>query len=144
MCFSTYAWYAIRHHTWRAVREAWQVEGCQAVERTPDGLGEWVSAWETGEQQGIEASMNSLPERQREVLRLAYGLEGERPHSLADIGRMWEISRERVRQLRNDALVLLRLPAFSVGLRQVCYQNNRQAYLRAERLNRAWQRGVRR
>jgi RNA polymerase sigma factor (sigma-70 family) len=142
--FSTYAWIAIVHHIWRAVREAWQLEGWQAARRSPDGLSGLVSAWETSElQQALREGLNGLPERRRQVIRLAYGLEGECPHSLAEIGRLWGISRERVRQLRNDALVLLRLPVFSVRLRQLYEQNDRQAYRRAERLNRVWQRGRR-
>ena len=144
ICFSTYAWIAIRNHIWRAVRNAWQVAAWQVARRTPDELSALVSAWEASElQQGLREGLNGLPERRRQVIVLAYGLEGERPHSLAEIGRLWGISRERVRQLRNDTLVLLRLPGRSVRLRRLYEQNNRQAYRRAERLNRAWQRGKR-
>ena len=142
--FSTYAWIAIRHHIWHAVRDAWQVAGWQAALRTPDGLSALVSAWEASElQQALREGLNGLPERRRQVMVLAYGLAGGKPHSLAEIGRLWGISRERVRQLRNDALVLLRLPVFSVRLRHLYEHHDRPAYRRAERLNRAWQRGRR-
>jgi len=142
--FSTYAWIAIRNHIWQTVRDAWQVAGWQAALRSPDGLSGVVSAWEASElQQGLREGLNGLPERRRQVIRLAYGLEGQPPHRLAEIGRLWGISRERVRQLRNDALVLLRLPVLSVRLRQLYEHNDRLAYRRAERLNRAWQRGKR-
>src|SRR3990170_5835863 len=127
ICFSTYAWIAIRNHIWRAVRDAWQVAAWQVARRTPDELSALVSAWEASElQQGLREGLNGLPERRRQVIVLAYGLEGESPHSLAEMGRMWGISRERVRQLRNDTLVLLRLPGRSVRLRRVDGEKKRQ------------------
>jgi len=142
--FSTYAWCAIRNRMWGAVGEAWQVEGWLAAMRTLDGLSASVLVWEAAElQQALREGLSCLPEKRRRVILLAYGLEGEKPHSLAAIGRMWGVSRERVRQLRNDALVMLRLPALSVRLRRLHEQNERQSYRRAERLNRAWQRGKR-
>ena len=49
-----------------------------------------------------------------------------------------------MRQLHNDALVLLRLPALSMRLRSLCEQDSRQAYQQARSLNRAWQRSQRR
>ena len=85
-----------------------------------------------------------LPTRLRQLVRLAYGLDGQGVHSLAEIGRQWGISRERVRQLRNNALVLLRLPALSQPVRFLCEQDSRAAYHRALALNRAWQRSQRR
>ena len=57
---------------------------------------------------------------------------------LAAIGQLYGLSRERVRQMRNDALALLRLPALSGRLRRLCDQSDRAAYQRAQALNRAW------
>jgi len=54
------------------------------------------------------------------------------------------LSRERLRQLRNDGLMLLRLPALSLQLRSLCEQNSREAYREALRMNQAWQRSQRR
>ena len=79
-----------------------------------------------------------LPERSYQVIVAAYGLDGQPPLSLAAIGRLYGLSRERVRQIRNDALVLLRLPALSGRLRRLCDQTDRAAYQRAQALNRAW------
>jgi len=80
----------------------------------------------------------------RRLIRLAYGLDGPGPYSLAEIGRGWSLSRERVRQLRNTALGLLRLPVLSMRLRSLCERDSRAAYLLARTLNRTWQRRQRR
>ena len=77
-------------------------------------------------------------------LHEAYGLDGQGTYCLAEIGREWGLSRERMRQLRNDALVLLRLPALSMQLRSLCERDSRQAYQQALALNRTWQRSQRR
>jgi RNA polymerase primary sigma factor len=49
-----------------------------------------------------------LPERQRRVLVRRYGLDGEKPSTLADLSEELEISRERVRQLQREAEQALR------------------------------------
>jgi len=49
-----------------------------------------------------------LPERQRRVLDRRYGLDGEKPSTLADLSEELEISRERVRQLQREAERALR------------------------------------
>ncbi len=49
-----------------------------------------------------------LGEQERTVLKLRFGLEGQRRHTLADIGRTLQVSRERVRQVELGALRKLR------------------------------------
>jgi RNA polymerase primary sigma factor len=53
-------------------------------------------------------SVNRLPERQRRVLVRRYGLDGEKPATLADLSEELEVSRERVRQLQREAERALR------------------------------------
>ena len=48
-----------------------------------------------------------MPDRDREVLRLRYGLDGGEPHSLASVGRELGLTRERVRQIEAGALAHL-------------------------------------
>ena len=52
--------------------------------------------------------LEQLPELQRKVLRLRYGMDGEDPMSLTGIGRIIGISRDRVRNLERDGLAGLR------------------------------------
>ena len=54
---------------------------------------------------------------------------------LAAIGKQMGVSGERVRQMRNEALVLLRLPALSIRLRSLCERDSRQAYRQARQVN---------
>ena len=53
--------------------------------------------------------LSQLNEREQRILRLRFGLEGNEPLTLAEIGRQINVSRERVRQLEAKALMKLRL-----------------------------------
>ncbi len=50
-----------------------------------------------------------LNEREQKIMRLRFGLDGEEPLTLAEIGRQINVSRERVRQLEAKAILKLRL-----------------------------------
>ena len=52
--------------------------------------------------------LSHLTDQERQVLELRFGLEGEERHTLAEIGRMLDVSRERVRQVELKALRKLR------------------------------------
>ena len=56
----------------------------------------------------VEAAMAPLTDREREVLRLRYGLGSGREHTLEEVGRRLAITRERVRQIETRALAKLR------------------------------------
>jgi len=56
----------------------------------------------------IERAIATLPARDAKVLRLYFGLDGGREHTLEEIGSMLGVTRERVRQLRDRALKRLR------------------------------------
>jgi RNA polymerase primary sigma factor len=56
----------------------------------------------------VERAMAPLNEREREVMRLRFGLGTEREHTLEEIGRRLSITRERVRQLEAQALKKMR------------------------------------
>lgn len=56
----------------------------------------------------IEQALTTIPARDAKVLRLYFGLDGGREHTLEEIGGMLGVTRERVRQLRDRALKRLR------------------------------------
>ncbi len=75
------------------------------ADEMPDTEEEAMNRFLTDE---IEAALNTLPPRDAKVLRLYFGLEGGREHTLEEIGSMLGVTRERVRQLRDRALKRLR------------------------------------
>ncbi|WP_214071798.1 RNA polymerase sigma factor RpoD/SigA [Mucilaginibacter sp. dw_454] len=58
--------------------------------------------------QEIRRSLGSLAEREREVLVLIFGLNGVASHSLEEVGEKYNLTRERVRQIKDKALNRLR------------------------------------
>jgi RNA polymerase primary sigma factor len=52
--------------------------------------------------------LGSLPDRDAQVLRLRFGLAGEEPMTLQEVGKRLNLTRERVRQIERDALARLR------------------------------------
>ena len=79
-----------------------------------------------------------LPEPLQEVVVVFYGLDGGPPRTLAALGSWFGVTGEMVRVWRNEALVRLRMPLYSSHLRQLCGQDSRTAYARAQALNGAW------
>ena len=67
--------------------------------------------------QEIRAALASLPAREAEVIRLYYGLDREVPLTLEEIGVTLDLTRERVRQIKEMALARLRRLATRRGLR---------------------------
>ena len=65
-------------------------------------------AMETFLSEEVEQALRTLPPRDAKVLRLYFGLDGGREHTLEEIGGMLGVTRERVRQLRDRALKRLR------------------------------------
>jgi RNA polymerase primary sigma factor len=59
---------------------------------------------EAVEERGIEHALVKLPDEERKVVRLRFGLGGEQPAALSEAGRRLGISGERVRQLEQRAL----------------------------------------
>jgi RNA polymerase sigma factor (sigma-70 family) len=138
--FSTYAYTAIMKYVWAAVK------GERRRLRREVPLANLVVYWyQTGadpawlrDQQEISQSLlalvNRLPGRLRRIIVAYYGLEGDEPQNLQAIGQQLGLTGERVRQLRNEALVWLRQPAHSQELRSLLARHNQQQYELADRL----------
>ena len=60
--------------------------------------------------------LDTLPSRERAILRMRFGLEGMQPHTLNEVGQELGLSRERVRQIERGALERMRAPAAAGGL----------------------------
>ena len=67
----------------------------------------------------LRAAMDSLNERERHVLELRFGLAGAHPLTLEEIGREFQLTRERIRQIEAKALARLRHPATPCNRRQL-------------------------
>ncbi|MGH3030031.1 MAG: sigma-70 family RNA polymerase sigma factor [Gaiellaceae bacterium] len=63
--------------------------------------------------------LGSLSLRERRVLELRYGLDGQHPRTLDEVGRTFNVTRERVRQIENQSLKKLQALAESQKLRDV-------------------------
>jgi RNA polymerase sigma factor (sigma-70 family) len=57
--------------------------------------------------EGIDDALAALPERQRRVIELRFGLHGGQPRTLDEVGRTFGVTRERIRQIENDMLKTL-------------------------------------
>ncbi len=56
----------------------------------------------------VKSVLATLPEREAEVIRLYFGLDGEYPMTLEEIGEKFNLTRERVRQIKEKAIRRLR------------------------------------
>ncbi|MGW7575079.1 RNA polymerase sigma factor [Streptomyces sp. NPDC054765] len=65
----------------------------------------------------LDAVLSTLGERERKVVQLRYGLADGRPRTLEEIGRIFGVTRERIRQIESKTLGKLRDHAFADQLR---------------------------
>jgi RNA polymerase primary sigma factor len=63
--------------------------------------------------------LGTLSSRERQVLELRYGLDGQHPRTLDEVGRTFNVTRERIRQIENQCLKKLRALADAGKLRDV-------------------------
>jgi len=56
----------------------------------------------------IERALSTLSNREASIIRLYYGLNGKHPHTLEEIGEEFELTRERVRQIKEKAIKRLK------------------------------------
>jgi RNA polymerase primary sigma factor len=68
-------------------------------------------------QESIEEVLSTLTEKESNVIKYRFGLNGERPHSLKEIGDKYNLTKERIRQIEKKAISRLRHPSRSQKLR---------------------------
>ena len=73
----------------------------------------------TMRKEALRAILGTLSQRERRVLELRYGLDGEQPKTLDEVGRTFNVTRERIRQIENQCLKKLRALADAAKLREV-------------------------
>ncbi len=80
---------------------------------TPDPF---LVAAEGSARRHLESAMCLLDDRERQVIRLRYGLGGDNPRTLSDVGKVFDLTRERIRQIEGRALAKLRHPSCGFDL----------------------------
>ncbi len=71
----------------------------------------------------LDKVLNNLTDRESEVLRMRFGLGGEEPRTLEEVGQRFGVTRERIRQIEAKALRKLRMPAIRYKLKDFLDQN---------------------
>jgi RNA polymerase primary sigma factor len=81
-----------------------------------DGVSEpFEEASEHLQKEGVRRALDALPDRERQVIELRYGLSGLEPLTLEEVGRAFGVTRERIRQIENNTLKKMkRLPEAQV------------------------------
>jgi RNA polymerase primary sigma factor len=65
----------------------------------------------------VEHALSALPERERQVIELRFGLRGTQPCTLEEVGREFGVTRERIRQIENNTLKKLESLPEAQGLK---------------------------
>ncbi len=71
------------------------------------------------QRENVWRALNVLPERERRVIELRYGLTGKQPLTLEEVGRAFGVTRERIRQIENNTLKKLQRLPEAQGLREL-------------------------
>ena len=56
------------------------------------------------QKEGVRKALDVLPDRERQVIELRYGLSGMEPLTLEEVGRAFGVTRERIRKIENNTL----------------------------------------
>jgi RNA polymerase primary sigma factor len=71
------------------------------------------------QRENVWRALRALPERERKVIELRYGLTGRQPLTLEEVGRAFGVTRERIRQIENNTLKKLQRLPEAQGLREL-------------------------
>ena len=79
----------------------------------------FATATESLQREDIQKALDALPQRERQVIELRYGLRGHEPLTLEEVGRAFGVTRERVRQIESNTLKKLKQLPEAQGLREL-------------------------
>jgi RNA polymerase sigma factor (sigma-70 family) len=137
--FSSYAWPSISRAVWRVVREAQRRPVVGLGLRQPRRGSDPAVAYETeAVKQALHDLVARMPEPLPQVMTASYGLKESGPSGVRPIGAKLGLSRERVRQLRQEGLVWLRHPGHSAALRTLLGRHELSDYEQAYQQAQAW------
>jgi RNA polymerase primary sigma factor len=71
------------------------------------------------QRENVWRALKVLPDRERKVIELRYGLTGKQPLTLEEVGRAFGVTRERIRQIENNTLKKLQRLPEAQGLREL-------------------------
>jgi RNA polymerase sigma factor (sigma-70 family) len=143
--FSSYAWPSISRAVWRVVREAKSRSAAGLGLRNPRRVSDPAVVYETeAVKQALHELVARMPERLQQVITASYGLNETGPSGVRPIGARLGLSRERVRQLRQEGLVWLRHPGHSDCLRGLLGRHELSDYEQAYQQAQAWRQWQRR
>jgi len=137
--FSSYAWPSIMRHLRRTAKTDRHPRPCGPPRGPRPALApsDLTARLETeAVQQALYALVHRLAPRRQQLLLAHYGLGEHAPSNFAQLGRTLGVSRERVRQLHQEALRWLRQPAHSQTLRSLLGRHTPADYEKAETLSR--------
>jgi RNA polymerase primary sigma factor len=66
------------------------------------------NATESLQREDVQRALDALPERERQVIELRFGLRGHEPLTLEEVGRAFGVTRERIRQIETNTLKKLK------------------------------------
>lgn len=91
--------------------------GLISIPQTPE-----QSLYKNAKKAVINKVLDTLTKREREVIILRFGLNGNQPHTLQEVGELFSITRERVRQIEKKAIKKLKHPMRKERLESFCEQ----------------------
>jgi RNA polymerase primary sigma factor len=74
----------------------------------PNAVGAYDQLVKQGDTELLQEVLETLTERERTILTMRFGLEGDSPKTLEEVGAHYGLTRERIRQIQEEALVRLR------------------------------------
>ena len=75
-----------------------------SLRRFSAAISPFERASENLRKENVRKALDALPQREREVIEMRFGLTGARPYTLEEVGRAFNVTRERIRQIENHTL----------------------------------------